>query len=352
MAWKKSNSPRQSGRKALQQPEQAVDSRRPSSPSSSDDDDLAVYRWVNLLSYVVNVAVTYGVGVAGLFGLQSNEVISAKYPTLLTPDGYAFAIWAVIFGAQGIWVLQQFLPLLCGRCCRGIGRLPYTDKIVAVRLTYAFVVLAQVMWTIAFGNEWILPSAVIMLILLWNLSIIVFRQLAPLTSTRPWYGDIMTKFPFHIHFGWILVAAVVNVNVALTSSAANGTIKFYGGAIGGLAVLVVATLLIIIAAGFYLVVPAVAVWGLVAVYLADNGRGALAGAFTVEQVQMVEYGTLGSAGLIALVAILQGARKWIAAFRSRSRGPHASPDKSTNAGGGSGADYRRYRDEDEGFARV
>jgi hypothetical protein len=299
-------------------------------------DDLIWYRWVNLLSYIANVGVTYGVGVAGLFGLQTNTVVSAKYPTLVTPAGYAFAIWGIIFLMQGIWVVQQFIT-----CIPGVGRrLSYTDKIVAVRLNYLFVVLAQVMWTITFANEWIMPSAIVMLVLLWNLGVIVFSQLKPLNDI-PWYSNFLTKFPFHIHFGWIFVAAIVNINVALTSAddVVSTTIRFYGGAIGGLTVLVLASMLMILGAGFYFVIPAVAVWGLLAVYAAD--QSSLANDYTADQLMIVRNGALGSAILIAVVALGQGIRKLVVAIRARKRGT------INNNGDSSGPVYYRSEDEDD-----
>lgn len=38
---------------------------------------------------------------AGLFGMPTNAVISAAYPTLVTPAGFTFAIWGPIFLLQG-----------------------------------------------------------------------------------------------------------------------------------------------------------------------------------------------------------------------------------------------------------
>ena len=69
---------------------------------------------MNLLFYIINVVITYGVGVLGWYG-KTNSEVSAEYPTLLTPVGWAFSIWAVIFIAQGVWVGQQFLCKLPNR---------------------------------------------------------------------------------------------------------------------------------------------------------------------------------------------------------------------------------------------
>jgi hypothetical protein len=61
-----------------------------------------------LVAYVgliaVNVAVTQG-----LFGFQPNAQISDKHPTPITPAGWAFGIWGVIFLLQGAGVIYSLL---------------------------------------------------------------------------------------------------------------------------------------------------------------------------------------------------------------------------------------------------
>lgn len=272
-------------------------------PTTTTADELGVLRWVNLLSFAVNVFVTYGVGVAGLFGLQTNTAVSEKYPTLVTPSGYAFAIWGIIFLMQGVWCLQQFVNFI-----PGVKPLSYQNVIAAVGYNYAFVVLAQVMWTVSFGNEWILPSTIIMLILLSNLLVICVLQLRGQPHTYLSYA--LAKFPFMIHFGWILVASIVNINVAMTRLESSD-IKFYAGAVAGLALLVLCLMLLILGSGYFGTIPLVAIWGLVAVYNMD--QSALMDTYSEEQLNVVKYGSLASAGLIGLVAVAQGVRKTIKA---------------------------------------
>ncbi len=57
----------------------------------------------------VNVA--SGMGVLG----PSNAVVSNAYPTAITPSGYAFAIWGVIFMLEGAGIFYGALP------CSGPG---------------------------------------------------------------------------------------------------------------------------------------------------------------------------------------------------------------------------------------
>lgn len=50
------------------------------------------YPLINLVTYVVNLAVTYGLGNLNWFGLPDNAAISHKYQTIITPAEWAFAV--------------------------------------------------------------------------------------------------------------------------------------------------------------------------------------------------------------------------------------------------------------------
>ena len=54
------------------------------------------WRWLTVLAIVAAIAVNAW-SVLHPFGGQSQAVVSAKYPTLLTPAGQAFSIWGLIF---------------------------------------------------------------------------------------------------------------------------------------------------------------------------------------------------------------------------------------------------------------
>ena len=98
---------------------------------------------VNLVAYGLNVLFTYGIGVAGLFNLPDNTVLSEKYQTLVTPIGWAFSIWGPIFISDALFTLAQLLP-------------KYRDNAIVVDgvgYWYAAVCLAQIFWTLSFSLE-------------------------------------------------------------------------------------------------------------------------------------------------------------------------------------------------------
>ena len=69
---------------------------------------------LNLLFFVANLVVTFVIGTTNitLFGKenQTNQQVSETYPTLITPIGWAFSIWGLIFLLEGIWSIYQLFP--------------------------------------------------------------------------------------------------------------------------------------------------------------------------------------------------------------------------------------------------
>ena len=94
-----------------QQQSQRSSSNNNQATTAADNDDtpneLRVLKWINACAYALNVAVTYGIGALGLFDLPTNGDLSAKYQSIVTPAGYAFSIWAIIFVFQALWCIQQ-----------------------------------------------------------------------------------------------------------------------------------------------------------------------------------------------------------------------------------------------------
>ena len=65
-------------------------------------------RVANAATYILLIIVNAATQ-TGLLG-DDNATISARFPTLLTPAGWAFSIWGIIFLLQGLGVVYQFLP--------------------------------------------------------------------------------------------------------------------------------------------------------------------------------------------------------------------------------------------------
>lgn len=167
------------------------------------------YNWINLLAFVVNIVITYGIGTAGWGGRPTNGELSDKYQTIVTPSSRAFLIWTLIFLMQGIWAVWQVV-------------VPSQRKHVCVTeaMTYKYVLITlwQACWTLSFSFEVIWLSLVFMLLLCATLLWTVISLNAVDKSFRGW---IIWQFPFSLHCGWILAATALNVNVTLVAYGAS-----------------------------------------------------------------------------------------------------------------------------------
>lgn len=208
------------------------------------------------------------------FNGQTMGVVSAKYPTLLTPANYTFGIWGVIFLSLIGYAVWQLLPAQADN--------PLPDR-VAKMLTLAN--LATAGWVVAFSYEMIGTSVLLMLVILLALiiSYALVRE-AVLSKAASW----LVSMPFALYLSWISVAAVIDFTIGLQQFGLQSTSVIY--AYGVLALVVVLTLMV---AGNArdLLYPAPVVWALVGIWVAR-----------VRDEPNLGWAALGSAVLLALLS--------------------------------------------------
>ena len=200
--------------------------------SNSNGSKLQAVHYANLLAYIANITVTYIIGISGLFGLPTNGELSAKYQTLVTPAGYAFSIWGLVFLSQFIWVILQLLPKFRQVALQGVG------------WWYIITCLAQCAWSVFFSQEWIVLSMIAMASILVSLVMILIlqarnssvvdatteRQRTTTSSQSTTAAELCSfwgfQFPFQIHCGWIWAASVVNANVVVVAEGFSASYQF------------------------------------------------------------------------------------------------------------------------------
>jgi len=192
----------------------------------------------NVAAFGINTYITFGVGASrGPTAIKqllcpdgkTNVEISTLYPTLVTPSGWAFSIWGLIFlseGAAVVWhcvapdevqkALQPISPFLCG----------------------AF--LLQAAWTVAFAKNKIGISSGLLLgitgclVGAYNASqharslheeARTFGLVPASDSFRDqWLGfgsaacSYLCRFPVSVHLAWVALASMVNINMWLVKS--------------------------------------------------------------------------------------------------------------------------------------
>mmetsp|Transcript_3562 Transcript_3562/g.8117 ORF Transcript_3562/g.8117 Transcript_3562/m.8117 type:complete len:295 (-) Transcript_3562:304-1188(-) len=271
----------------------------------ADHQSLQKLNYANVVAYILNTLVTYGVGVSGRF--PTNSDLSAKYQTLVTPAGFAFSIWGIIFTAELIWCVTQTVPR-------------YRSKAVVLQgvgFNYVYACLAQISWTLCFTTEYIGLSLISMVSILIPL-VMILKNTSRLSSNDDDSSSTsdywLLKFPFEIHAAWIMAATLVNTNVFLVAyhvSTSNQIVAAW------FSLFVLAS-----AAVYYIgkkkwVVPCVLAW-------ASNGirselsapKDLIANAFPTETIQSVH----NASGVLAAVILL-------ATVASAAYGHFYGPDK-------------------------
>lgn len=273
----------------------------------SDNDKVSKLNILNAVAYVANIGLV--MGVPSLFNLPDNAELSDKYQTIVTPAGWAFAIWGVIFTFQAIWAtLQLVVPSFRSN--------PLVLE--GVQYNYILVCAVQVAWTFSFALEQMSMSMVWMASILYFL----FRILQAQNTVMEEFGQEsfnanfwLLRFPFTLHLGWIVAATLVNFNVVLVAHSASSPIQFAS------AILSLATALVVGGVSLYkqkekstpdVTIPLVLCWALNAISKELNSpRDSIVSIFSADEISLVRSGASFCAlAVLVGVGILVGRAIW------------------------------------------
>ena len=160
-----------------------------------------LYALSNALTFILAIYVNYTIGIEGFRG-STIQSVSAQYSTLLTPAGYAFAIWGIIYFGL-IWlVIYQINDAFFNA--------PPDFKVLEVGPWLTISNICNALWVMAWLREQLLLSVFIMLLLLYCLLRIVVNTRMQLVEV-PVEVKIFLHWPIAIYAGWISVAFATNV---------------------------------------------------------------------------------------------------------------------------------------------
>jgi len=162
-------------------------------------------KWINIVAFALIVLVNGLAGSTTFLGGKSTAEISDANPTLITPAGYVFSIWGVIYVLLGIFVVFQALPSQKG-------------KDYQKRISWLFILssLLNIVWLFLWQFEYLGLSVVLMFLLLATL-IMIYLRLNVGKSTVPLREKLAVHVPFSVYLGWITIASIANVAVVLVS---------------------------------------------------------------------------------------------------------------------------------------
>jgi hypothetical protein len=236
------------------------------------------WRWVAALAVFGCIGLNYWWNTHPANGQNMGQV-SAQYPTLLTPAGWAFSIWGLIFLALAVYAVWQLLPAQRPN--------PLPDA-VAGPLTVASV--AAALWVVVFSYEAIGTCTVLMLT---TLAALVLGYGRARRLVRSGASPRPSSWPLSLFMGWISVATAINVTLGLQRLGWTAPTN-----ISILLSLVLLAVVLLLGLGLAFlfrdaVYPLVLAWGLV-------------GIWAVRRADVPELGWLAlvGAGLLVLAALL------------------------------------------------
>ena len=156
-------------------------------------------RWGVLVLFVATLAMNY-LSQGVLFEGQTIGEVSDKYSTLITPAGYAFSIWGLIYLSLGVYVYYQTF--------RANPEHKVFDRVAPLLILN---LIANSLWLIAFQLEYIALSALLMLVILASLIQITIQWVKDLSLPARLKAKV--RIPFSLYLGWISVATIVNLSV-------------------------------------------------------------------------------------------------------------------------------------------
>lgn len=156
------------------------------------------FRAILVLAATAGTIIFNWLAAAGRVGGVTPAEISQKYQTMVTPAGYAFAIWSLIYLGLVAFSIYQILPANLAK---------YRN----LRSLYIVTCALNCGWIYFWHNDQI----AICMLLIAALAVTLFMINIGLRSTDSSGEYWMVKAPFSIYFGWVTAATLVSFSILL-----------------------------------------------------------------------------------------------------------------------------------------
>jgi len=159
----------------------------------------------NALTFAAVIVVNSIAGGTRIIGGVNTADVSAAFPTLITPAGFTFAIWGIIYTLLAIFIVFQLLP-------------GHRGDAFNIKVGYYFILssLFNIGWLFLWQYEYIVASVPLIFALLLSLIVIYLRlDVGRLNASR---GEkLAVHLPFSVYLGWITIATIADASSALVS---------------------------------------------------------------------------------------------------------------------------------------
>lgn len=211
------------------------------------------WRIAALVTIVANVVFNYATSLNSNSSLNVTDA-SNRYASLFTPASYAFVIWGLIYGATLVYAVMALLPSQLN--------VRMHDRLAPwLMLTNALGML----WILLFTGGQLGPS-VLVILAMFTSSLLAYSlatdHLKAEGLSRWW------RAPFALWMGWLAVAALANLNIALVAAA--GSDSVFAGPVWPCVLLCAAAAFALTIEMLYgdAIVPAVVSWAAAAIAVA------------------------------------------------------------------------------------
>lgn len=153
------------------------------------------------LAYVAMVAMNAAANLLPLNGRTTGD-IADQFRIFLTPAGFTFSIWSVIYIGLAAYVFYQWTP--DGRSSTRVQR---------ISRPFVISCIANMVWLELWHYGHYVATLAAMLVLLASL-VVIYNSLSRtsvLIRAERWCVDV----PFSIYIGWVSIATLVNLSVVL-----------------------------------------------------------------------------------------------------------------------------------------
>lgn len=162
---------------------------------------------LNITSYVWMVALN-ALAILLPMNNRTTQEISNQYHHILTPAGFTFAIWSVIYIALLVMVL--YLLKEQGESVNQLGGWFILSSI------------ANGLWIMAWHFDFLWLSLVLTSVIVVSLAIIYRRLQEERKQSKKMVKNIMISLPISIYFAWSIIAWVENLAVVLVQQKITG----------------------------------------------------------------------------------------------------------------------------------
>jgi len=158
---------------------------------------------LNIASFFAVIFMNYIANALPLNGVTQKE-ISAGYQSYITPAGYVFSIWGLIYLGLTFYIIIQTLP-------------KWVDNKIIRSLDLPFILscICNISWIIVWHYFYLTISVMMMLGLLLSLIGLYICLKQHIQTDHSWFGIIRSTFS--IYLGWVGLATVLNISIWLNS---------------------------------------------------------------------------------------------------------------------------------------